>query len=257
MMHVGFARQQRIDLVAGEPAGKAAAVRHHRHAARRDRRQPLGWRQPHQHLHAVERRRAGDAEAVAVEQRGELEEAEMVDEAERRAVAIAGQVAGAIAQQQVALAEAQMREQAFDVDDALQHAEHNNDVGLDRRLARELAGVEIADHGVGHARDQVAALIAAAVRQRMPQHHGPAVQLEHAGAGGDELGGEGGALVMRWLRRIWPERRRGGVRQSEIAIGVERHCHRAAVTLPDAARAGESTLTTEPSWRVAVNDEDD
>ena len=33
VMHVGLARQQRIDHVAGEPAAEAGAVRHHRHAA--------------------------------------------------------------------------------------------------------------------------------------------------------------------------------------------------------------------------------
>ena len=58
-----------------------------------------------------------------------------------------------------------MREEAFHIDDRFQNAEHDDDVGLCRFLGRELAGVEIADHGVGLARDQVAAPVFAAVRQ--------------------------------------------------------------------------------------------
>ena len=88
-MHVGLARQQRIDHVAAEPAAEIAriVVGDHRDAAGRDRRQPFGRRQPHQHLPVVDRRGAFDAEAVAVEQQREIVEAQVIDEAERGAVA--------------------------------------------------------------------------------------------------------------------------------------------------------------------------
>ena len=95
-----------------------------------------------------------------------------------------------------------MREEAFDVDDLLEHAEHDDDVGLARRFAREFAGVEIAGQRVGLARDQIAALVAAAVRQKPAQRHAVAAELEHARAGRDELRGELRALVMRRLDRL-------------------------------------------------------
>ena len=95
-----------------------------------------------------------------------------------------------------------MREEAFDVDDVLEHAEHDDDVGLARRFAGKFAGVEIAGERVRLARDQVAALVTAAVRQETPQRHAAAAELEHAGAGRDELRGEFGALVMRRLQRL-------------------------------------------------------
>ncbi len=52
MMHVGFARQQRIDHVVAEPVAETCRRRvgDHRDAAGRDRLEPLGRRQPHQHL---------------------------------------------------------------------------------------------------------------------------------------------------------------------------------------------------------------
>ena len=70
MMHLGLARQQRIDHVVAEAAAEIAGivVGDYRDVAGGDRPQPLARREPHQHLGVVDRRRAFDAEAVAVEQ---------------------------------------------------------------------------------------------------------------------------------------------------------------------------------------------
>src|SRR6185437_15293249 len=178
----------------------------------------------------------------------------IVDPAERGAVAIAGQVGRAVADDDVAPGEAQMREEALDIDDVLEHAEQNDDVGIARRIARELAGIEIAGQRIRLARDQVAALITATVRQVAPQRHAIAIEFEDPCAGRDELRGEGRALVMRGLAglRRRPTREIWVSCAGEVAFDVKRHFNRAAFGKPDAARAGESTVPTESSQRVAV-----
>ena len=89
MMHVGLARQQRVDHVVAEPVAEIAgvAVGNHRDAAGRDRRSRSVGVSRISTCTLVDRRRAFDAEAVAVEQQREIVEAEMIDEAERGAVA--------------------------------------------------------------------------------------------------------------------------------------------------------------------------
>ena len=59
----------------------------------------------------------------------------------------------------------------------------------------EFAGVE-SQMTCRLALEQIAALIAAAVRQKTPQRHAAAAKLEHARAGGNELRGEFGARVV-------------------------------------------------------------
>ena len=119
-------------------------IRDHRDAASRDRHEPLGRRQPHQHLRVVDRRRAFDAEAIAVEQQRQVAETQMIGEAERAPVGSLVEIGRKIAQDDIALAEAQMGEQAFHVGDAFERAEHHDDVALGRRLGRKITGAQIA-----------------------------------------------------------------------------------------------------------------
>ena len=190
MMHLGLARQQRIDHVAAEPVAEVAdvAVGHHRDAAGGDRHQPLGRREPHQHLPGVDRRGAFDAEAVAVEQQRQIVEAEVHwPSRARRGRRSPGEIGRAIAQHHVLLAEAQMGEEALDVGDLFERAEHDDDVGIGGGLGRKVAGVEIAAtccRGDDRSPDSCSRSAANACSVIA------AAEIEHARAGRDELGGE-------------------------------------------------------------------
>ncbi len=105
-----------------------------------------------------------------------------------KAGALAAEIGGAVAQHHSLLAEAQMREQIFDVGDLLERAEHHDDVGLRRGVGREVAAGDVADVAAV-AGDAVARLIAATIGQRAFKRWRGA-EIEHARAGGNELGGE-------------------------------------------------------------------
>jgi hypothetical protein len=162
----------------------------------------------------------------------------VIGKAERGAVG--GQIGRAIAQDHVLLAEAQMGEETLDVGDLLERAEHDDDVGLRRGLGRKLAGVEIADDRAAVALDAVAALVAAAIRKQPLQRHAAAAEIEHARAGGDELGGKFGTRVGRERGRVRTPFDLVGCLECEIEIDVQVHVRRAEVAMPDPAQAGES-----------------
>ena len=166
MMHIGLPRQQRVDHVQAKPVAEIAGVafRNHRHAARRHRRETVGRRQPHQHLPPVDRRRALNAKAKAVEQLRQIEVAQVVGKAERRAVRPAQQIGRAVTEDHVLLAEAQMGEQVFQIGDIFKNTEHDDDVGLRRRVCREVAADKIADQRSLAVREAVRGLIGAAER---------------------------------------------------------------------------------------------
>jgi hypothetical protein len=69
MMYLRLARQQRIDHVTAEPGREisTSVVGNHGDAAGCGRYKPLRRREPHQYLSVVDRSRALDTEAVAVE----------------------------------------------------------------------------------------------------------------------------------------------------------------------------------------------
>ena len=221
MMHICLARHQRVDHLEAEPAAERAhiAVGDDRDAAGRHRLEPLGRRQPHQHLPAVDRGCAFDAVAVAVEQQREIVEAERIGKAERGALAARHQIGGAIAQDHVLLAKAQMGEKIFDVGDLLERPQHDDDVRLARGLGREIAAGDIAGLAAV-AGDAVAALVAAAARQKALERAIDA-EIEHARAGRDELRGEFGPRVARGTRREVSRRI-----QREVEIDLKIHFRR-------------------------------
>ncbi len=69
MMHLRLARQQRVDHVTAETGREISTcvVGNHGNAAGCSRCKPLRRREPHQYLNIVDRSRALDTEAVAVE----------------------------------------------------------------------------------------------------------------------------------------------------------------------------------------------
>ena len=225
MMHVRLARQQRVDHVSPEPVAEriVVAARHHRDAARRHRLQAVGRRQAHQHLAGADRRRAFDAEAVAVEQPRQIVEAQVIG----KAGALAAEIGGAIAQHHVLLGKAQMREQVFDVGHLLERAEHDDDVGLRRGLGREIAA---GDTG----------LIAAAVRQQTLERRGGA-EIEHARAGGNELRGEFGPRI--------PEREPDRLAGGFVGRGIEEFTFDVGVHV---AVPGSQTAVPSTKRRITV-----
>ncbi|KAH2822898.1 hypothetical protein KXV85_002037, partial [Aspergillus fumigatus] len=111
---------------------------------------------------------------------GQINEAEMIEPAERRAVDRARKVGRAIAQHHIPPARAQMREECFEIDDVFPQAEHGDEVGFACGFGRELSLVEVADDRVGIAWHQIAAAIAASERQEALQRHVAATEIENA-----------------------------------------------------------------------------
>jgi hypothetical protein len=138
------------------------------------------------------------------------------------ALAALRQIGRVIAQNNVLLAEAQVGEKVFDVGDAFEHAEHDDDVAMGGGLGRKVAARDIAG-GPAVAGDAVTALIAAAVRKQRLQRRFR-TEIEHARAGRDELGGE---LRPRVDGKARARRQVGRGIERQIEIEVQGHCRRA------------------------------
>ena len=132
MIHVRLARHQRVDHVAAEAVAEEPALLSEMTPTlqARDRLEPLGRRQPHQHLAVVERRGAFDAKAVAVEQQRRDRRSSRHWQGRAPSAPRPHEISGAIAQDYVLLAKAQMGEKVFEIGDLLEHAEHDDDIGL-------------------------------------------------------------------------------------------------------------------------------
>ncbi len=200
MVNHACARQNATDHLAAKPGAQIVRIisRDDGNLRRRHRSQAFRGRNPHQHLRCIDRSGALDAERVAIEEQRQIAQAHMVGKTERGTVAVLRKIRRAVAQNEIALAEAQMREQAFHVRDALQHAEHHNNVGPGRGLGREFVGVQI-DHTRTAFLSGRAADIVAAGRQQSPQGRVSA-EIEHACTGRDELGRELGERIRYHLR---------------------------------------------------------
>ena len=198
MMNPAFTRQYCIDQLAAQPRGEIVGIvaRNHGHVARRNRSKPLRRRQPHQHLQFIDRGGAFDAKTITIEQQRQVAETHPIDKT-LCALTVFGEIRRIAAEEDVALAEAQMSEQAFDVFDALQHAEHHDHVGPHRGFGGEFVDIQ-AD--VVRSALLAGANIAAAIRQQSPQCRAR-TEIEDARAGGNELRGKLGARIGLRPRR--------------------------------------------------------
>ena len=142
-MNPALPRQHCIDQLAAQPRGEIIRIvaRNHGHVARCNRRKPLRRRQPHEHLRFIDRCGAFDAKTITVEQQRQVVETHPIDKT-LRALPVFGEIRRIAAEDDVALAEAQMGEQAFDVFDALQHAEHHDHVGPRRGFGGEFVDIQ-------------------------------------------------------------------------------------------------------------------
>ena len=144
MMNAAFTRQHCIDQLAAQPRGEIVGIvaRNHGHVARCNRSKPLHRRQPHEHLRFIDRGGAFDAKTITIEQQRQVAETHPIDKT-LRALTVFGEIRRIAADEHVALAEAQMSEQAFDVFDVLQHAEHHDHIGPRRGFGGEFVDTQV------------------------------------------------------------------------------------------------------------------
>jgi hypothetical protein len=185
-----------------------------------------------ENLHIVDRVEPFDVKSKAIEQAGKIFDAEMIDPPEGRPIEVACELGCAITQDEFAVAAPQMREKSIDVDDVFEKAEHDDYVGLPCGRFRELTRIQVADDCGRVARHQIARLIRAIGRQQAAQRHPAAAEIEHAAAGGDEIGGKFCAPVPRRLERarIRPALDVGPNLKGEIAS--DRHAHARNRSIP-------------------------
>src|SRR5262245_66482544 len=100
------------------------------------------------------------------------------------------QVGRTVAQDHVPVAGPQMGKERVRILDVLQDPEQDDDVGVPCGLGGELSCVEVADDGLRVPRDEIAAPVAASVRQEALERHLPAAKIEHTGSPWNELRGE-------------------------------------------------------------------
>src|SRR5678815_1336053 len=114
MMNPALTRQYCIDQLAAQPHDEIVGIvaRNHGHVARCNREQPLRRRQPHEHLRFIDRSGALDAKTIAIEQQREVAETYSIDKT-LRALAVFGEIGRIAAEEDIALAEAQMSEQSL------------------------------------------------------------------------------------------------------------------------------------------------
>ena len=142
-MNSALTRQYCINQLAPQPRGEIIGIvaRNHGHVARCNRSKPLCRRQPYEHLRFIDRGGALDAKAITIEQQRQVAETHSIDKT-LRTLAVFGKICRIAAEENVALSEAQMSEQAFDVFDALQHAEHHDHVGPHRGFGGKFVGIQ-------------------------------------------------------------------------------------------------------------------
>ncbi len=87
-----------------------------------------------------------------------------------------------------------MSEQAFDVFDALKHAEHYDHIGPHRGFSGEFVDTRVGGTHSAFLAALAGANIAAAIRQQSPQCRAR-TEIEDARAGGNELRGKLGARI--------------------------------------------------------------
>ena len=166
-MNPAFPWQYCIDQLAAKPGGEIVRIvaRNHGHGARCNRRKPLRRRQPHQHLRFIDRGGAFDTEAITIEQQRQIAETHSIDKIPH-ALAVFGEIRWVAAKDDVALAEAQMSEQTFDIFDTLQHAEHHDHIGSRRGFGREFVGIQIDDARSAFLAGLAGGCVVAAIRQQ-------------------------------------------------------------------------------------------
>ena len=157
----------------------------------------------------------------------QVEIAQVIGKAERFALRPVHQIGRGVAEDDVLLAKAQMREQVFQIGDILKNAEHDDDVGLRRRVCREVAADKIADQRALAVREPFRGLIGATERQQVAQGFAAAgAEIEHTRAGRNELRGQLRAGV-RFRGSVRAARVVGEGDERKVRVDVQSHGHRA------------------------------